>query len=152
MSILEQLLSHTTIIATGCWLYDHRVMPNGYAQIDKHDYAHRVSYELFRGPIPPGKELDHTCHSLDLSCQERNACIHRRCINPWHLEPVTHRVNLLRGRTFIAQEAAQNTCKNGHLFDAVWQDGNGKVKRRCKTCKNTQVRASYYRRKLRKVA
>ncbi len=46
--------------------------------------AHRVSYEYFVEAIPTGYELDHLC---------RNTL----CINPEHLEPVTHRENMKRG-------------------------------------------------------
>lgn len=46
--------------------------------------AHRVSYETFVGPIPDGKEIDHTCRVRD-------------CIRPEHLEAVTHVVNIRRG-------------------------------------------------------
>lgn len=45
--------------------------------------AHRWSYEHFVGPVPDGLELDHLCRV-------------RRCVNPLHLEAVTHRENCLR--------------------------------------------------------
>jgi hypothetical protein len=48
-------------------------------------YAHRVSYEFHVGPIPAGLQLDHLCRN-------------RSCVNPAHLEPVTQRENLARGR------------------------------------------------------
>ena len=45
--------------------------------------AHRLAYETLIGPIPDGLESDHLCRS-------------RSCVNPGHLEPVTHRLNLRR--------------------------------------------------------
>ena len=53
--------------------------------------AHRVSYEHFVGPIPNGLEIDHLCRVP-------------ACVNPKHLEPVTHQENVLRG--FAAKRAA----------------------------------------------
>ncbi len=68
-----------------CWLWRGRVAPNGYGTIGK-EYAHRVSYERARGPIPPGMELDHLCRV-------------RGCVNPNHLEVVTKSENAKRGLT-----------------------------------------------------
>lgn len=45
--------------------------------------AHRLSYEHHVGPIPDGMEIDHLC------------CV-KLCVNPYHLEPVTHRANIQR--------------------------------------------------------
>lgn len=55
-------------------------------------YAHRVAYEAFRGPIPEGLEIDHLCRNT-------------RCVNPFHLEPVTHAENLIRGMSVRAPYA-----------------------------------------------
>ena len=74
--------------STGCWNWVGQLNCNGYGQCcsgGKLKRAHRVVYEGFLGPIPPGLILDHLCRN-------------RRCCNPWHLEPVTHRENNLRAR------------------------------------------------------
>lgn len=47
---------------------------------DKSHMAHRYSYEALVGPIPEGKQLDHTCHST-------------LCVNPRHLRPATPKQN-----------------------------------------------------------
>lgn len=72
---------------TGCWLW--------VGQLDRHGYAlfsfpghgkrlgHRVAYELFAGPLRPDLELDHLCRTT-------------ACVNPAHLEQVTHGVNIAR--------------------------------------------------------
>jgi hypothetical protein len=49
-------------------------------------YAHRVAYETAVGPIPAGTEIDHLCRN-------------RRCVNPDHLEAVSHTENVRRGAT-----------------------------------------------------
>jgi hypothetical protein len=45
--------------------------------------AHRAFYEAHRGAITE-RDLDHLCRV-------------RRCVNPDHLEPVSHRENIIRG-------------------------------------------------------
>ena len=94
----------------------------GYGQFgiahQKHARAHRFAYELLVGPIPEGLELDHLCRN-------------RACVNPDHLEPVTTRVNLLRGATVTARKAGQTHCIHGHEFtpDNTFIRKNG-----CRTC------------------
>ena len=48
-------------------------------------YAHRVSYALLVGPLVEGLEIDHLCRV-------------RACVNPAHLDQVTHLVNMCRAR------------------------------------------------------
>lgn len=45
--------------------------------------AHRIAWQIWRGPIPEGHEIDHAC---------RNPY----CINPAHLRPMTGKQNLAR--------------------------------------------------------
>ena len=72
----------------GCLIWDGCTDPDGYGRIvvcGQPKRAHRVAYELMYGPIPAGLTLDHLCRVT-------------RCVNPLHLEAVTNRVNVLRGR------------------------------------------------------
>lgn len=63
---------------TGCWLWTGVASEWGYGRfvVDhvpyKQRYAHRVSYEMHKGPIPPGMCV---CHSCDTPA----------CVNPDHL-------------------------------------------------------------------
>ena len=110
---------------TGCWLWSGSGTINGYGQITigKHkQMAHRLSYEAFVGPVPSGLVLDHICRQ-------------RWCVNPEHLEPVTQRVNTLRGKTLPAVNAAKTHCKRGHEFTPENLYASISGKRICKACK-----------------
>lgn len=70
-----------------CWLWRGALNNRGYGRLTRggHVYAHRYVYELERGPIPTGMQLDHLCRTP-------------ACVNPAHLEPVTGTENVRRGR------------------------------------------------------
>lgn len=85
-------------------------------------YAHRWSYEHHVGPIPEGLSIDHLCRN-------------RRCINPEHLEPVTHRENTLRGVGFAAVNAAKTHCVQGHRYSPTNTYTDPLGYRHCRTCR-----------------
>jgi hypothetical protein len=88
----------------GCLLWTQEITPKGYGRFHccgKNRAAHRLAYELARGPIPDGLVIDHLCRW-------------RHCVNPDHMEPVTARINTLRGNTAAAQNVAKTHCKRGH--------------------------------------
>lgn len=85
-----------------CWTWTGPLR-NGYGRIrtcEGLETAHRVSYALFTGPIPPGLDLDHLCRN-------------RACINPDHLEPVTRRESIRRSPI---HGAATAHCVKGHEY------------------------------------
>lgn len=107
----------------GCCLWTGPVDTHGYGRHGK-PVAHRVIYELIVGPIPDGLELDHLCRVP-------------RCVNPHHLEPVTHAENVRRGMAGSVNGArlrAKTHCKRGHQFTSentyVYPNGE----RECRTC------------------
>jgi len=78
---------------SGCWLWLGEVNSAGYGRIARGNphygyrtriLAHRASYEIAKGSIPDGMELDHLCRV-------------RSCVNPDHLEPVNRSENNSRG-------------------------------------------------------
>jgi hypothetical protein len=102
-----------------CWLWTAPPDSNGYGRLKvavRMVRAHIFAYELLVGPVPDGLELDHLCHGRDKSCKGGSTCIHRRCVNPGHLEAVTHRTNVLRGVSPVARCAVKTHCPAGHAY------------------------------------
>lgn len=95
--------------------------------------AHVWSYQNIIGPTTEGLVLDHLCMVT-------------LCVNPLHLEEVTHQINILRGKGVAAMEARQVVCKNGHsLADAhILPSGS----RDCRICRKNRAsnRTREYRR------
>lgn len=88
--------------SSDCWLWTGSDNGLGYGQFyltgGKKTYAHRYGYQLLVGDVPAGTELDHLCETP-------------RCVNPAHLEPVTHRTNMLRGsRNVFARHYRGEDC------------------------------------------
>lgn len=117
----------------GCWLWTASLRPSGYGQVKGPDgkltNAHRAAYLLAKGPIAPGLELDHLCHSADHGCLGGSACLHRRCVNPDHLEPVTHAENAHRG-----VRPRRTHCPQGHPYSPDNTRRNKNGSRSCRTC------------------
>lgn len=124
-----------------CWPWTGCVMErSGYGLIgsggtnSRSLLAHRVVYELLAGSIPEGMHLDHTCHSDDPVCRGGPTCMHRRCVNPAHLEPVDPPEN---GRRVPA--ARRNLCPYGH--QASRSPTGDKYCKRCEAARQVVIRA-----------
>jgi hypothetical protein len=134
---LEQLLAAflaKTEFTESCWLWTGGKTGLGYGQLGVNGrafLAHRWIYEVCNGPIPAGLELDHLCRNPG-------------CVNPDHLEPVTHRINLLRGVTLAAQGAQVTHCPQGHEYAGenllIKTTKKGKHHRACRQCSNLYMR------------
>jgi hypothetical protein len=116
------------ISAGGCWVWLGGKDRLGYGKLvflGKRWQAHRLSYEVARGKIADGLELDHLCRN-------------HSCINPAHLEPVSHRENMLRSATKVAENARKTHCKYGHpLTPDNLYVGKGSRGRVCATCRRS---------------
>lgn len=114
-------------IESGCWIWTgatsmlgrHKNFPYGsFCYRGRMQPAHRVSYKLYKGSIPKGYEIDHLCKVTN-------------CVNPEHLEAVTHTENVRRSKRF---NPIGSKCIRGHLMI----EGNFKIRKegfkRCLLC------------------
>jgi len=127
--VFDVFLRRFEVNESGCWLWTHSIGSAGYAQFTtgRQKLGHIYSYTQYKGEVPVGMELDHLCRV-------------RHCVNPEHLEAVTHRVNALRGESPWARNARRTHCVNGHELSGanlLWC----KTGRRCRECKLEGVRA-----------
>jgi hypothetical protein len=113
----EQFMERVSVQPNGCWHWTGNVAKNGYGRCRINNCevsAHRLAYELLVGTIPAGLTIDHTCHNRDENCTAGTACLHRRCVNPSHLEAVPIKTNILRGKTAAGKNARKTACDKGH--------------------------------------
>lgn len=112
-----------------CWIWIGARQRYGYGSFGVHDdtnitgwrrvLAHRFAYELLIGAIPSNlPDIDHLCRVPS-------------CVRPFHLEPVTHRENGLRGMA----GHLKTHCKNGHPFTPNSTYVNSKGHRSCLICR-----------------
>lgn len=110
---------------SGCWFWVGSLTHDGYPRIKvagKSIGGHRVSFELFKGPIAEGLEVDHRCN---MPC----------CVNPDHLDAVTPLENFERCGNPLNLNRLKQACGRGHPFagENLYVDASGK--RGCQTCR-----------------
>lgn len=120
-----------------CWLWTASLDKDGYGQFHPNKRqlvkAHRMSWSLLVGPIPPGHDLHH------------EVCSNRACVRPDHLRPMPHREHVATGSP--ARNAAKTQCPKGHAYDEAntYRDKLGR--RYCRKCRNIGSAIIYARRR-----
>lgn len=140
------VLERVNVTVTGCWHYTGFINASGYGVLDvsrksPQIRAHRAVWEFLVAPIPAGLELDHLCHGQDADCPGGSECLHRRCVNPAHLEPVTSAENTQRGLSAPAMNARKTHCSQGHEYtpeNTLWirRKNRSRPSRRCRACRD----------------
>jgi hypothetical protein len=117
-----------------CWVWRGPVTYQGYGRLYVCRFratAHGYSYRLHYGR-KPWSVLDHVCHSYSRDCRGGQFCIHRRCVNPDHLEVVSPGENARRSsgsRVYgSARQKVFPSCSRGHRWsiDDALYDSNGR--------------------------
>lgn len=121
-----------------CWVFKKgKKNKSGYCDFHfkgKSYSAHRVSYEFFtKDKIPLDYAIDHLCKNPP-------------CVNPSHLEVVTHSENTRRGNGISSIFKRRDSCIRGHKYTAEtvrWRRSrvdNSKTWRICKVCTNSYMK------------
>lgn len=126
--VVERVLSKVAMGPRMCWLSTYSVGSHGYAQVGWQEdgerivtLCHRVIWNWFRGPIPKGMTVDHTCKT-------------RRCVRLAHLRLIT---NLENARRTDGRDWPLGQCINGHLDELYWRpSGPERIKGYCVACRN----------------
>jgi hypothetical protein len=90
--------------------------------------AHRIGWRLYRGEFDLVLEPDHLCRN-------------RGCVNPWHGDPVTRSINMLRGSHPTAVMIRENRCPHGHEMTEANTVTRKNGKRECRACVQARDRA-----------
>jgi hypothetical protein len=130
---------------SGCWLWIGASAKSGYGNFfldGKTHSAHRASYKIFKGEIPHGKVVRHSCDN-------------KACANPDHLSIGTYAENsrdAVERKRFPAQQ--QSHCKNGHSLEhaPLHSRGNGRMRRVCLQCSRAAGKRYYGRNSTKRAA
>src|SRR3972149_11608374 len=120
---IERFLRFIVISLNGCWEWQGQKAGGGYGYFwngEKQVYAHRFSFQTYNGCIPLDFEIDHLCRN-------------KVCVNPDHLEVVTHLTNVKRGLAGI-NFRMKMYCPKGHPYikaNTYIPPKGGRVCRQC---------------------
>jgi hypothetical protein len=124
--VQHRIMRRVTIVDSGCWIWSGSTNGagdcGGYAVMGIDGTSllvHRLSLLVANGEFDPVLDVDHKCRQT-------------RCVNPDHLEAVTHAINQERGKN-----GRKDFCARGHAMSgANVENGTsrGRPIRRCRAC------------------
>jgi hypothetical protein len=137
-ALLDSILKRTQQGPGGCLLWtgaNRSAVGNGAIKNKgKVEIVHRLVYMLKNGEIEKGMVVDHKCNN-------------NLCVNPDHLQVLSHAENSYRGTNVIAKNKQKTHCKRGH---SLMEDGdvrirvrNGHVSRECRACHRARWPGQY---------
>ena len=120
--------------SSGCWVWQGYLNADNYGNIKVAGImkkVHRVSWEVFNGPIPEGICVCHTCDNPP-------------CVNPEHLFLGTRLDNMKDQQKKGRHDNTKKThCKQGHLFNETntrYYMYDGHNHRVCRVCDRLRQR------------
>ena len=108
---------------SGCWLWTAALNNDGYARFFPYARGYKAAFEHWKGSVPEGKEIDHICGV-------------RCCVNPAHLQAITHKENIAKSGAWEFNRKKTH-CPKGHPYsgDNLYMYGTN---RQCLICRRAR--------------
>ena len=108
-SFADHLAVHATRRGE-CLVWSPVDASSGYGKVyigDRMQFAHVVAYTEANGPVPAGSKVDHKCRN-------------RACVEPSHLQAVTHKQNCENRATYVRTRSGVRGVY-WHAASGLWQ-------------------------------
>lgn len=122
---MDRFINKLERLEDGCLIFTGSTV-RGYGRFwdgERLVLAHRFSFELTHGPIPPGHDVHHTCRN-------------RLCVEPLHLQAVPTEIHALQGfpEGYENYNSQKTHCPKGHPYDEENTYVSKKGQRMCRAC------------------